>query len=154
MESSMNLDQEKVKEYIDLWRQKDQLKDQIEEINEQLYELENELLPVFKDGTQRTNIKNIGTVYLHRIVNASCGGDVPGTIPIMRGAKDRDGQPLDWLVTETINAGKLGEWVREFDPKKKLSAEQIREEIRKVSGDELADKINITEKFSLRVTRR
>jgi hypothetical protein len=57
-------------------------------------------------------------------------------------------------VTETINAGKLGEWVREFDPKKKLSAEQIREEIRKVSGDELADKINITEKFSLRVTRR
>jgi hypothetical protein len=93
-------------------------------------------------GTRSIKPFGGGNIRIDRKIWASAGGDVSGLVEACKAAG------LEDLVKEGVNGNTLAGYVREFDPDKNLSAEQITKKLPK----EVRKAIRITEKIQLVVS--
>ena len=93
------------------------LKEKIDAVSEKLYD------KMALDGMASVKLPGGINIRTDRKIWASAGGNVPGLIQALETAGERD------LVSETVNATRLTSWVREHDPDKRLSPEEIIEKL-------------------------
>ena len=136
-------DAEQVAQYIGLKREIKRQETQLKKLKKVAAQIEEELIPTFKaDQCQRLTLSG-WTAYLDRKVYASAGGDMDGLVNALQSAGEFD------LVKETVNGNTLSGWVREFDPDRLLSADEIVEKLPK----QVRDAITVSEKFTVRVVK-
>lgn len=128
---------------IKLHKKKIKLETQLEEIKAKIDDEEAKLLEQMQAaGTASVKPAGGGNIRISRVVWASAGGNVPALVEACKKAG------LDDLVSDTVNSNRLSGYVREFDPDKNLSAEQITKKLPRA----VRDKINVTEKIQLVVS--
>lgn len=126
-----------------LHRQKIKLEKKLEEVTDKIKEAEEALLEQMQTaGTQSVKPSGGGNIRIDRKVWASAGGQVDRLVRACKKAG------LDDLVKEGVNGNTLSGYVREFDPAKNLSAEQITRKLPRA----IRDAVTVTEKIQLVVT--
>ena len=135
-------------EYAKLDARKKELKSELEMITRELTELEAELLPeMAESGIQNLKVSDgnggFRTVYIKRQVWAGHNGDKQALCQALKEAG------LDEYVQPNFNSNQLSAWVREFDPDRNLTENEILERIPKP----IAEHLKVTEKFNLTTTK-
>lgn len=133
-------------DFVKLHLKKDKLEAQLENLKDEIGLAEAELMEKMQEeGTVSLKTPR-GNVRWDRKIWASCAGNVPAVIRAM----EKDG--LDEMVTSTVNGGTLSGFVREYDPNKCLSPEQLTKALEEAGFKKTAEAINITEKLQLIVS--
>jgi hypothetical protein len=126
--------------FLALHREKSRLEEELGKLKDEIEEAEAELMNgMSENGLTTLKTTDGSSIRWSRMVRASSAGNVPAMIEAMRA----DG--LDDMVGETVNGTRLGAWVREHDPKNRLSVEQIKEKL----PPNVSKVISVTEKICL-----
>lgn len=128
-----------IRDWMKMVERKREAEERIAEINEQIKECERLILrDLQEEGVDRITVDG-KTVYVRREVWASSGGDTPALVQAFKE------EGLDELVTETVSSQRLSAWVREHDPERSMSEEEI------VSAlpPRIAPHVKVTEVFKL-----
>lgn len=142
-----NLAQE-LAEYARLDARKQELKSELEHVQRELTELEASLLPeMAESGIQNMKVSdgNGGhrTVYMNRQIWAGHNGDKQALCQALKEAG------LEEYVQPTFNAQQLSAWVREFDPDKNLTEDEILKQV----PSNVAQYLKVSERFALKTKK-
>lgn len=133
----------KPKKLITLHRKLKKLEAQLENLKDEIAGEEMILLEQMQNaGTGSLKPIGGGLIRIDRKIWASAGGDVQGLVAACKASG------LEDLVKEGVNGNTLSGYVREYDPDKNLSAEQITKKLPKG----VRNAIRVTEKVQLVVS--
>lgn len=134
------MDTELIHEYIIAKERKQRLKEELEEAGAKVEELKRLVLPQFQDASVASMNVAGRTVAQHRQVWAR--------VKNSRGlASAFEAIGATEMVTETVNSHRLSAWVREFDPERIMSPEEIIQAL----PEEVREHIEVSEVIDLRV---
>lgn len=135
-------------EYARLDARKQELKSELEYVQRELTELEASILPeMAESGIQNMKVSdNNGghrTVYMNRQIWAGHNGNKQALCQALKEAG------LEEYVQPTFNAQQLSAWVREFDPDKNLTEDEILKQI----PSNVAHHLKVSERFALKTKK-
>ncbi len=137
------MDKDLIHAYIEIIEEQSRLKQRLNELSSMREQLCKELLPQLQDaGVQSLAVAGHGTLYQSRTVRANVSAENRAEL-----AAALKGIGMGDIVLETVNLNTLSAWVREHDPDKMFSEEQIKERLPRG----VRELIDVTEVIDLRV---